>query len=129
MARPRAAPDGTAPSPPNRNTSAIRWQQDQRSSAIRSCAALRRRVSISTIRHCERSEAIQSEWGRTRGLPRRYAPRNDELKRLAGDPGDFAGDHLLHHLREAVVEPVLEHRAEHLADDRLQRPVADRRMM
>src|SRR4051794_33876486 len=45
---------------------------------------------------------------------------------FADDPGDLAGDELLDELREVPVEPVLEHRPQHLPDHRLERTVAGR---
>ena len=46
-------------------------------------------INWNMIRHCERSEAIQSLKSTSCGLPRRFAPRNDELIRisLAADGG------------------------------------------
>ncbi|WP_430415825.1 hypothetical protein [Parasphingorhabdus sp.] len=38
---------------------------------------------MSTVRHCERSEAIQSGTRNRRGLPRRCAPHNDGSLSLA----------------------------------------------
>ncbi|MDO8264297.1 MAG: hypothetical protein Q7T21_13900, partial [Gallionella sp.] len=44
------------------------------------CHESRKRRFIHSIRHCERSVAIQLfDIKRTSGLPRRYAPRNDDL--------------------------------------------------
>src|SRR5690348_1379515 len=51
----------------------------------------------------------------------------EKLERLAGDPGDLAGDESLDHVGEMAVEPVLEHRPQHLADRRAQRIVVRRK--
>ncbi|MDO8264140.1 MAG: hypothetical protein Q7T21_13095, partial [Gallionella sp.] len=58
---------------------------------------LGKRRFIHSIRHCERSVAIQLfDIKRTSGLPRRYAPRNDDLicvsLGLSWLPIDFAQD-------------------------------------
>src|SRR5687768_3733198 len=45
---------------------------------------------------------------------------------LAGDPGDLAGDDLLDDAGKVGIEPLLEDRLEHVADDGLERAVAGR---
>src|SRR4051812_37523375 len=50
------------------------------------------------------------------------------LKVAAGDAGDLAGDEVLDDFGEVRVEPVLEHRAQHLANHRFERAAVGGRL-
>src|SRR5438309_675583 len=71
--------------------------------AAKAAAAARRGIDL------DMAQAYQSRAG-TQGLQR--ATRNS---------GNFALHMLVDHMRQMVVEPLLEHRAEHFADDFLER--------